>query len=259
MEDVSRTHSGEPFADEQTETYTQHPLFEHAVNLWVAELFSIFSETNQLLKNFNNRAMGMNSELPIPVEKIAEFCGYKIVEEDLNRYRSKQISLTLGKISVKDRIIHIDNGIGVSYSQKRYAVAHELGHAYLEGMLCVNPKLCTEARIPGGRSEFLADIFAAFLMLPPKETFKYVNEYIQSNLKRPVDHEKMMTELSAAAKYPYTRTITAYEYLRLLASFAHYHKEDTMKFLESIAIKNPKIASPQELLLESTAPKELYS
>lgn len=258
MDEASRTHGGEPFADEQTETYTQYPSPERAVNLWVAELFSIFSKANHLLKDFY-REMEMSSELPIPVEEIAEFCGYTIVEEDLNRYRSKQISLTLGKISIKDQLIRIDNGIGVSYSQKRYAVAHELGHAYLEGKLCVNSKPCTEARIPGGRSEFLADIFAAFLMLPPKATFQYVNEYIQSNLKRPVDHEKMMAELSAAAKYPYTRTITAYEYLRLLASFAHYHKEDTMKFLESIAAENPKVGNPQELLLESTAPKELYS
>lgn len=258
MEEASCTHGGEPFADEQTETYTQHPSSERAVNLWVAELFSIFSATNQLLKDFNRKKQ-MSSELPIPVEEIVKFRGYEIIEEDLNRYRSKQISLTLGKISIEDRLIRIDNGIGVSYSQKRYAAAHELGHAYLEEELCVNSKLCTEARIPGGRSEFLADIFAAFLMLPPKATFQYVNEYIQSNLKRLVDHEKMMAELSAAAKYPYTRTITAYEYLRLLASFAHYHKEDTMEFLESIVAENPRIGDPQELLLESTAPKELYS
>ena len=96
-------------------------------------------------------------------------------------------------------------------------------------------------------------------MLPPRKTFEYVNQYIQSNLKRPIDHEKMMVELSSTTKYPYTRTITAYEYLCLLASYAYYHKEEIVELLSSMAKKYPQMENPQELLREPIAPKELYS
>lgn len=257
MEEQLSTHGGEPSTEGEFEVRLQ-PLLERSFDQWVAELFAVFSATEQLLKRYYTKR-GEDVALPIQVEDIAEFCGYRIVPEDLNRYRSKQISLTLGRINVEDRTISIDNGIGISYSQKRYAVAHELGHAYLQDQLKDSPQLCTEARIPGGKFEFLADIFAAFLMLPPRETFDYVKLYIQVNLKRPVDHEKMMAELSSAAKYPYTRTITAYEYLRLLASYAHYHKDDIIRLLDQMKESYPFIGDPQKLLEEPIAPKELYS
>lgn len=258
MDEQSYTPGGEPFAEREAEVQSQHSLAD-TFNQWVAELFVVFSATDQLLKKFYRQAGEENPMLPVPVEDIAAFYDYKIVPEDLNRYRNKQISLTLGRINCDSRTIWIDNGIGVSYSQKRYAVAHELGHAYVQGQLSDALQLCTEARIPSGKFEFLADIFAAFLMLPPRETFEFVNQYIRSNLKRPVDHEKMMTELSGIAKYPYTRTIAAYEYLRLLASYAYYHKDEMIQLLGSMEETSRLKADPHELLREPIAPKELYS
>ena len=224
---------------------------------WVVELFGVFSVTDRLLRDYRG-AKGVARALPTPVEGIAECCGFEIVPEDLNRYRSKQISLTIGQISLPERKIFTDNGIGVSYAQKRYAVAHELGHAYLQDQLQQGTQHCTEARIPSGRNEFLADIFAAFLMLPPRETFEYVREYIQSDPKRPVDHEKMMEELSGAARYPYTRTITAYEYLRLLASYEHYHKEEIIRLMKSLGEESVPIADLTAMLEEPIASVELY-
>lgn len=226
---------------------------------WVAELFAVFSITNRLLHDFC-RSSDRHFELsiPVPVEDIAAFCGYELVPEGLNRYRYKQISLTLSRISFPSKNIFIDNGSEVSYAQKRYAVAHELGHAYLQNQLKQSAQFCTEARIPSGRDEFLVDIFAAFLMLPPRETFAFVSRYIQSDPKRPVDHEKMMEELSGAAKYPYTRTITAYEYLRLLATYAHYHKDEIIDRMRSMKDGGLPIDDPVELLREPIAPKELY-
>ena len=254
MDGQSNTHIGKSFAVGEGKTSSQRSPIETSFDQWIATLFVIFNATNRLLKNYYESKQDKKSfEFPVPVEEIADFCKYEIVQEDLNRYRNKQISLTLGKLNIEEKTICIDNGIEVSYAQKRYAVAHELGHAYLCGELNDNYQLCTEARIPSGKNEFLADIFAAFLVLPPRETFEYVRLYIQSNLKRPIDHEKMMMELSSAVKYPYTRTITAYEYLRLLASYARYHKEDITQLL------NSKLEDPQELVREPIAPIELYS
>lgn len=232
-------------------------LLADTLDRWVVELFAVFNATGKLLRGFYSDS-GKCCVLPIPVEDIAVHCGYEIVQEDLNRYRGKQISLTLGRISFPDKKIFIDNGIGVSYAQKRYAVAHELGHAYLQNQLNQPPEHCTEARIPSGRLEFLADVFAAFLMLPPRETFAFVSRYIQSDPRRPVDHEKMMEELSGAAKYPYTRTITAYEYLRLLATYAHYHKDEVIQLMKAMREESLPIDDPEELLREPIAPKELY-
>lgn len=256
MGDQSLTQDGRSPAEIGTEEPSRNLLTE-TFDRWVVELFAVFNATDQLLHEFYP-APDKPCALPIPVEEIAEFCRYEIVPEDLNRYRSKQISLTLGRINFSDRKIFIDNGIGVSYAQKRYAVAHELGHAYLQNQLKQSAQFCTEARIPSGRDEFLVDIFAAFLMLPPRETFAFVRDYIQSDPKRPVDHEKMMEELSGAAKYPYTRTITAYEYLRLLATYAHYHKNELIERMQTMKSESLPIADPAELLREPIAPKELY-
>ena len=119
MDEQSHTHSGEPLADEMTGMPAKELLVIHTFDQWVAELFVIFSITNQLLKEYYEREENKTGipEFPIPAEKIAAFCGYEIIPEDLNRYRNKQIGLTLGKINTDDRTISIDNGIGVSYAQ----------------------------------------------------------------------------------------------------------------------------------------------
>lgn len=256
MEDRSLAHGGRSSVETGLEEPSRNLLTE-TFDGWVMELFAVFDATDRLLHGFHP-APDKPCALPVPVEEVAEFCRYEIVPDDLNRYRGKQAGLTLGRISFSDRKIFVDDGIGVSYAQKRYAVAHGLGHAYLRGKSDPPPRYCTEARIPSGRDEFLADVFAAFLMLPPRETFAFVRDYIQRDPRHPVDHEKLMEELSGAAKYPYMRTITAYEYLRLLAAYAHYHRDETIERMRTMKSGSLPIADPAELLREPIAPKELY-
>ncbi len=223
---------------------------------WVASLFYVYYLTNQILTDFwNDQAQtGSSRSLPVPVYDLAEWLGFSVEPCNLNRYRNIQISLVLGKLKFKEAKIYVDNGIEVSNSDRRYAVAHELGHAYLCEKDDPKTQDCIESRIPGNRREFLADVFAAFLMLPPRETFEYVITYIRENSKRPVDHEKMMLELSDKAKFPFLRTITSYEYLRYVACYEHNHKGDILPWLKDWGIKDA-----EQWLETPIAAKELYN
>lgn len=223
---------------------------------WVATLFYVYYLTNQILSDFwCDTVRTEPRSLPVPVYDLARWLGFSVELHNLNRYRDMQISLVLGKLKLSEETIYVDNGIGVSNSDRRYAVAHELGHAYLCEENAPNSQDCMESRIPGNRREFLADLFAAFLMLPPRETFQYVITYITENRKRPVDHEKMMLELSDKAKFPFLRTITSYEYLRYAACYEHNHKEDILRRLKN----DWHIENADEWLKEPIAAQELYN
>ncbi|MBD5169664.1 MAG: ImmA/IrrE family metallo-endopeptidase [Oscillibacter sp.] len=200
---------------------------------WVTDLFYIYNLTCQILNGFYKEKGRPDSGLfPIPIDDIVTWLGFKLEYTDLNRYRDRMISLILGKVDAESRVIYIDNGIGVSVSQQRYAMAHELGHVYLQECSESASAKCSESRIPSSKYEILADVFAAFLMLPPEETFEYICKYIVINQKRPIDHEKMMLELSGIARFPFLRTVTSYEYLRIVACYERNEREKILPDLK---------------------------
>lgn len=223
---------------------------------WTATLFYVYYVTDQILKKYWQDTAGESTmDIPIPVDDLARWLGFTVEQYNLNRYRDMQISLTLGRLIMDEGKILVDNGIDVSPNQRRYAIAHELGHAYFREESSSAFMNCTESRIPGNQNEFLADVFASFLMLPPRETFQYVITYIRENRKRPIDHEKMMLELSDKAKFPFLKTITSYEYLRFIACYEHNHKDKILQILKN----DWQVEDADVWLSGPIAAKELYN
>lgn len=140
--------------------------------LSMSNIIDIREKVDSILQNTD-----LNS-IPISVTSIAKYYGFKVFEMELGSNCS-------GMIMVKDTIIeglNTNKAIIVnsndSDQRKRFTVAHELGHYFLEG----ESKTCFGHRDVGDYSprERDANSFASELLMPKTKVENFVKEYKDS-------------------------------------------------------------------------------
>lgn len=196
------------------------------LNCWVTCYFEILEQTEQLLADFSQAFPEKNAQcLPVPIIEIAKWLGFDIQRKSLNAIRNANLGLVLGRLeSSEDKwTIFLEEPYNLTYEQERFAIANLLGQYYVGR----NAEFaeCAEVRLPTDNGEIMAMIFTSFLLFPPKSFFKEADSYADIEI-RPIDQELMLRTLSKRAKVPYYYTVTCYEYLKILASYARMKNFD---------------------------------
>lgn len=224
---------------------------DNAITEISAQYLILYAQIDALLKlyfeNTNNKVI----TFPIDYFDFAKWLGIEVKYDDLNYFRSNRFSLLLGKLCFEDnKYIIILDRTAPRLSQ-RYALCHEIAH-----FLCLQNNLnCIEAKLPASQEEYMSDVVASFLMLPPRLAFKKAYDYTKDNDTRPVDLNEIFLHLSSCAQIPYYRVITSYEHLKPLVY--HLRRADYRQAIESIVSKKFKTSQSGNNKLIINAVKEI--
>lgn len=187
----------------------------------------LYDRAFKLLQNIYNEDDVF--ELPIDVCDVAEKCGFSIYEKEfkhieldvrenapiaqLQMWRKKNESdkEKVGGVIVVDKDLNED--------EKRFCVAHELGHFVLREQ---NPigRMFIRSACPGAYAsiddvgELVADQFAYALLLPFESYKRVKKEYEEVAFHWPIEVEQWIAELSTRAGMPAYRTVLAYQELK---------------------------------------------
>lgn len=235
-------------------------------NETIKELFSnsqllteiIYGRAEKILSS----ALGSAKEFPIPVRKVAQHCGFEIVEVDFqamtDEFTWTELQKNLGKSAIarmqmREKLFDDEAGTvaGTIYVQKdldenskRFAIAHELGHFVLR---TVNPigLLYIEEACPGlydfvQEREFLANTFAYALLLPYHLTYDEKKAYQRKSINLPIDYSSWIIHLRDLSQLPEYHVVLAYEKVKLLhmSHMHHLQKEmkDALEFYANLAV-----------------------
>lgn len=175
-------------------------------------IYQISGKTKDLL---NDVYSGEKIQLPISVDKVAEYLGVEIYTKNLNLANPRKENQCIGELCGNE--ISIEET--VSWSLRRYTIAHEIGHYMIEGTnetaQYALPLLASDS------SELLADMYALFLLIPLENFLKEFKEYIDNIQKYPIDITEWWETLSEKTEVPYHSIAGGYMYFRL-AALKHY-------------------------------------
>lgn len=189
-------------------------------------------------------------ELPIDVCDVAEKCGFSIYEEEFRqikleerknapiaqlqmwRKRDECDKEKVGGVIVVDKELDED--------EKRFCVAHELGHFVLREQ---NPigRMFVRSACPGAYAsiddvgELVADQFAYALLLPFESYKRVKKEYEEVAFHWPIEIGQWINELSTRAGMPEYRTVLAYQELKKYE--LSKNREKAMKSVDVSTIK----------------------
>lgn len=235
-------------------------------NETIKELFSnsqllteiIYGRAEKVLSS----ALGSDKKFPIPVRKVAQHCGFEIVEVDFqamtDEFTWTELQKNLGKSAIarmqmREKLFDDEAGTvaGTIYVQKdldenskRFAIAHELGHFVLR---TVNPigLLYIEEACPGlydfvQEREFLANTFAYALLLPYHLTYDEKKAYQRKSINLPIDYSSWIIHLRDLSQLPEYHVVLAYEKVKLLhmSHMRHLQQEmkDALEFYANLAV-----------------------
>lgn len=235
-------------------------------NETIKELFSnsqllteiIYGRAEKILSS----ALGSDKKFPIPVRKVAQHCGFEIVEVDFqamtDEFTWTELQKNLGKSAIarmqmREKLFDDEAGTvaGTIYVQKdldenskRFAIAHELGHFVLR---TVNPigLLYIEEACPGlydfvQEREFLANTFAYALLLPYHLTYDEKKAYQRKSINLPIDYSSWIIHLRDLSQLPEYHVVLAYEKVKLLhmSHMRHLQQEmkDALEFYANLAV-----------------------
>lgn len=134
-------------------------------------IYQISGKTKDLLKDVY---LGEKIQLPISVDKVAEHLGVEISTKNLNLANPRKENQCIGELCGNE--ISIEET--VSWSLRRYTIAHEIGHCMIEG-----PNGTAQYALPllpSSSCELLADMYALFLLIPLEIFLKEFKEYIDN-------------------------------------------------------------------------------
>lgn len=235
-------------------------------NETIKELFSnsqllteiIYGRAEKILSS----ALGSDKKFPIPVRKVAQHCGFEIVEVNFqamtDEFTWTELQKNLGKSAIarmqmREKLFDDEAGTvaGTIYVQKdldenskRFAIAHELGHFVLR---TVNPigLLYIEEACPGlydfvQEREFLANTFAYALLLPYHLTYDEKKAYQRKSINLPIDYSSWIIHLRDLSQLPEYHVVLAYEKVKLLhmSHMRHLQQEmkDALEFYANLAV-----------------------
>ena len=213
----------------------------------------LYAQIDALLKLYFEHRNKAEITFPIDYFDFAKWLGVEVKYDDLNYFRSNRFSLLLGKLYSEDDKHTIVLDRAAPRLSQRYALCHEIAH-----FLCLQKNLnCIEAKLPANQEEYMSDVVASFLMLPPSLAFKKAYDYTKEYDTRPVDLNEIFLHLSSCAQIPYYRVITSYEHLKPLVY--HLRRADYRKTIESIVSKKFKTSQIENKKLILDAVNEILS
>ena len=177
-------------------------------------IYQISGKTKDLL---NDVYSGEEIQLPISVDKVAQHLGVEIYTKNLNLANPRKENQCIGELYGNE--ISIEET--VSWSLRRYTIAHEIGHYMIE-----DTKETAQYALPllaCDSSELLADLYALFLLIPLENFLKEFKEYIDNIQKYPIDITEWWKTLSEKTEVPYHSIAGGYMYFRLAA--LQYYKD----------------------------------
>lgn len=160
--------------------------------------------------------------LPIDIRKVASKLNFTIIDTNLNILNNDEI---IGKMIFRansnnenERVIYVQDDL--SEYDKRYVIAHEIGHyfifsAYKENMESFQiyiENCCDTPKASKSQNELLSDLIAIFLLIPisnfKAKYIDYENKYNK--------YEDLWLSLSNLARIPYyklIRNFSVFEYI----------------------------------------------
>ena len=210
--------------------------------LYLSVVRHIYDCAQQLLDEFfageqaaSPDAAPTSPTFPIPVREIAKRCNFQLFEMEMADTDSMEQDeygggrTTIAQMQMRERIqIADDNGLqraeiagtivvdrNLSEYDKRFAIAHELGHYVLRTLNPIGP-LFIEDSCPGPFAyvpvkEFLANEFAYALLLPYSLVKERKKRYERENQYNPLNYMDWIQVLENEAQLPQCYVILAYE------------------------------------------------
>lgn len=176
--------------------------------------------TDSILNDYYNKR-GEKLEFPIKIREIVQEFGIEIVEIDLNVDRGFRFDRINGYL---DRIgkngYHILLEYRDSEFTKRYVLAHELSHFIIK-QCCDGSQAaaehCVDPMLPKKWEELVADVMAAFFVLPPRLLLHEMNEYyewMKATNNYPVDAVQMLRKIGIRTQISTYHMFMNFQYVK---------------------------------------------
>ena len=110
---------------------------------------------------------------------------------------------------------------------KRYIIAHELGHYFLEFDNDVSKiEYYKNPLFPKSCEEQICDIMASFLLMSIETVFEIMQEYVKKNVKGGIDMYEWLNHLGYELGVSDYHTVGCFQNVRYLAGFIYEKKGD---------------------------------
>lgn len=201
---------------------------EHACDELAIQYLLLYIHTSNLLDSYFKENK-IKPSFPIDYESFAKWLGIDITYTDLNYYRTSLYSQRLVKINKNsdDKYIVLIERTATRF-EKRYSICMVIASYICDNF--ENFNTYENTKIPTSKALLLSEIAMSFLLLPPKITFKEID-----NLSSGLSHSKLdMTDILYAltGKYDIStiNLFDAFHHIKLLAFFLNYEKEKIVRF-----------------------------
>lgn len=233
---------------------------EHVFDELKLQYMFIYAKTDDLLQKYFE-ARSIKPSLPINYYDLASWIGIEIQYADLNYYRSRIAGERWMEIEKGDNnkfIIRIERTATVL--EQRYAICYAI--AYYISNLCINNVYLDNTKFYNNKEQFLINIITAFLIFPPKLTFKVIEEYLEKTYaaNRKIEMNELMNVLSPANQMKFLDVVRALEHIKSLSYFIDYEKNKLKEILENKTIDDEVfLKKVEECFYEKNfAPQMLY-
>lgn len=187
---------------------------DYSNNIVNSDIIEIYELTSRILNDYY-MTFRKNNETYIPIEEIVEWLGLKIIVKDINRYElSPNPNPLIASLNRKEKVIYISSDIGLSYAEKRFALARMLGYFLLSKDIY---NYFRQFSLNISSDDYGAEIFASFILVPPIDLLKFMNNYNKNNSRMRFDYEKYMDEASGFFKVPFVYIFATFERIRMLS------------------------------------------
>lgn len=183
--------------------------------------------------------------IPVNVEEIYKEIGIEIKKVDLNEFMDggdmEKVNKIIGKISIRpDYIAQNSKKITVYVDVKasptaiNYALAHELGHLFLNyEQMRYTDDYCIMPMLPKKADELVVDAFAIFLLLPFDKFLEIFITYVEKAKEQgtiPIDTNAWLNYLSSVTAVPNYYVACGYQQIRHVAFLMYkIHVEDNQE------------------------------
>lgn len=185
----------------------------------------VFENAEFISGKILEKVFGNEIGFPIDIKKVVKAFGIGICETNLNvdiGFQIERVNGYIKKRTENEWVIYVDSDD--SELIKRYIMAHELSHYFLDLTKEDNgipqdilEQHCVDPMFSRNWDELLSDVLTAFIMFPPKLVLVYLEQY--TNLLRerniyPIDGFEWLRMLGQKAQVSSYFTIISYQYLK---------------------------------------------
>lgn len=195
------------------------------------QVFKIYADTEVITKKVLTAFYGDATEVKFPVDirGIIAKHNIDIAEMDLNLnlgFRMDKVNGYLRCIGKYSEDVNLPEWrIYIEYSDnefiKRYILAHEFSHYLMkkerEELMMSTEINCVDPMLPKKKEELLADVMAAYLLMPPNVLLEEMKNYkgkMKENNRYPIDSVTFLRDIGNAVQISTYHAFLCYQYVR---------------------------------------------